>query len=177
MRIVVLIGSPNRHGSTHLLVESFRKGAEEAGHTVSVIDVAHADVHPCTGCITCGYEGPCVQKDDMDGIQKEILDSDMIVFATPLYYFGMTAQLKAVIDRFCSFNSSLHARHLKSALLAVAWNEDGWTFDALRVYYETLAKYCHFDDQGMILGAGCGMPSMTKHTRFIQDAYELGRHL
>ena len=76
------------------------------------------------------------KKDDMEKIKKEILSSDMIVFVTPLYYYSMTAQLKTVIDRFCSFNSSIQHKHLKSALIAVAWNNDSWTFDALEVYYK-----------------------------------------
>ena len=101
MKIVVLEGSPNRNGSTHILADCFRQGAEEAGHTVELIDVAHADIHPCTGCIHCGYEGPCVQKDDVEGIRRKILDADMLVFATPLYYYGMSAQLKTMVDRFC----------------------------------------------------------------------------
>lgn len=83
MKIVVLEGSPNRNGSTHILADCFRQGAEEAGHTVELIDVAHADIHPCTGCIHCGYEGPCVQKDDVEGIRRKILDADMLVFVTP----------------------------------------------------------------------------------------------
>lgn len=96
MDITVLMGSPNQNGSTHLLVESFKKGAEEAGHRVHVIDAAHAQVHPCTGCLACGYEGPCVQKDGMSQLKRQILASDMLVLATPLYYFGMTAQLKSI---------------------------------------------------------------------------------
>ena len=115
MKIIVLMGSPNRKGSTGILVENFTKGAEEAGNTVEVIDVCHADIHPCTGCVKCGYEGPCVQKDDVNMIRKKLLASDMVVFATPLYYYGMTAQLKTVVDRFCAYNSSLNSRHLKSA--------------------------------------------------------------
>ena len=63
MNIVVLQGSPNRNGSSNLLAESFRQGAQAAGHTVELVDAAHADIHPCTGCIHCGYEGPCVQQD------------------------------------------------------------------------------------------------------------------
>ena len=124
MKIIVLMGSPNRKGSTGILVENFKRGAEEAGHTVEVIDVCHADIHPCTGCVKCGYEGPCVQKDDVEMIRKKLLACDMVVFATPLYYYGMTAQLKTVVDRFCAYNSSLNSRHLKSALLTVCGRLD-----------------------------------------------------
>ena len=70
MKIIVLMGSPNRNGSTGILAENFKRGAEEAGHSVEVIDVCHADIHPCIGCVKCGYEGPCVQKDDVELIQS-----------------------------------------------------------------------------------------------------------
>lgn len=177
MKIVVLGGSPNKKGSTDILADCFRQGAEEAGHAVEMIDIAHADIHPCIGCIHCGYEGPCVQKDDVEAIREKILDADMLVFATPLYYYGMSAQLKKMIDRFCAFNSSIQRKHMKSALLSVAWNSDIWTFDALEAHYKTLVRYLNFKDMGMVLGYGCGTPSMTEHSQFPQQAYSLGNCL
>ena len=177
MKILVLEGSPNKKGSTHLLVDCFRQGAQEAGHTVQRLDVAHAKIHPCTGCIHCGYQGPCVQKDDMETIRGAILDTDMLVFTTPLYYYGMSAQLKTLVDRFCAFNSSLQSKRMKSALLTVAWNSDDWTFDALVSHYKTLVRYLHFQDMGMVLGYGCGTPAMTSHSFFLQEAYQLGKRL
>ena len=78
MKIVVLEGSPNKKGSSNLLADCFRQGAEEAGHTVEIIDTAHANIHPCTGCIRCGYEGPCVQRDDVEAIRSKILSADMM---------------------------------------------------------------------------------------------------
>ena len=177
MKIVVLEGSPNPKGSSNLLADCFRQGAEEAGHTVEVIDTAHADIHPCIGCIRCGYEGPCVQKDEVERIRSKILDADMMVFVTTLYYYGMSAQLKIMIDRFCAFNSSIQRRHMKSALLAVAWNSDDWTFDALEAHYKTLVRYLNLQDMGMVLGTGCGTPSMTQHSKFPQQAYQLGNRL
>ncbi len=177
MKIVVLQGSPNKKGSTFILADCFRQGAEDAGHTVEMIDVAHAKIHPCTGCIHCGYEGPCVQKDDVEFIRKKILDGDMPVFATPLYYYGMSAQLKTLIDRFCAFNSSMQRKHMKSALLTVAWNSDSWTFEALEAHYKTLVRYLNLTDMGMVLGYGCGTPSMTEHSKYPQQAYQLGNRL
>ena len=177
MKIVVLMGSPNRKGSTSILAEEFKRGAEEAGHTVDWIDVCRADVNPCIGCVKCGYEGPCVQKDGSQAIKAELLSADMVVFATPLYYYGMTAQLKAVVDRFCSYNSSLNRRHLKSALLTVAWNADDWTFDALTAHYKTLVRYINFEDRGMVLGYGCGTPEMTRRSKYPEQAYMLGKSL
>ena len=142
-----------------------------------MIDVCHADIHPCIGCAACGYEGDCVQKDDNEHIRNSLLSCDMVVFATPLYYYGMSAQLKTVVDRFCAYNSSLNRRHLKSALLTVAWNSDDWTFDALTAHYKTLVRYINFEDKGTVLGYGCGSPSMTQSGKYPEQAYELGRSL
>lgn len=177
MRILVLQGSPNRHGSTALLCDEFERGAREAGHQVERVDVAQANIRPCTGCVTCGYEGPCVQHDGMDDLRRKILSADMLVLATPLYYYGMTAQLKTVVDRFCSANSSITGRRLRSALLTVAWNANEWTFDALEAHYDTLVRYLHWQDSGRVLGRGCGTLGMTRSTRYPREAYELGRSL
>ena len=92
MKIAVLMGSPNRKGSTSMLVDSFVNGATEAGHDCEVVDVCHADISPCTGCVACGYEGPCVQHDDVEEVRAKLLSAGMVVFATPLYYYGMSAQ-------------------------------------------------------------------------------------
>ena len=165
MKITVLQGSPNRDGSTAVLIENFMKGAQESGHTVSVIDTAHGNISSCTGCVACGYEGPCIQQDDIAQIREEILTSDMIVFATPLYYYGMSAQLKTVIDRFCAFNASIQRKHMKSAL------------EALNAHYRTLVRYLNLEDQGVVLGAGCGTPSMTRHSRYPKEALRLGKSL
>lgn len=175
MKIVILEGSPNKSGSSNLLANRFKQGAEEAGHTVDIIDTAHANIYPCTGCIHCGYDGPCVQKDDVDAIRGKILDADMMVFVTPLYYYGMSAQLKTLVDRFCAFNSSIQRKHMKSVLLAVAWNSDSWIFEALESHYKTLVRYLNLKDMGMVLGYGCGTPSMTQHSEYPQQVYNLGK--
>ncbi len=177
MKIVILFGSPNVNGSTKLLVNAFKQGAEESKHSVEVIDVTKLNLHPCLGCVSCGYEGPCVQKDDMQLIKSKLLRADMLVFATPLYYYGVTAQLKIVIDRFCFFNSSLTNKHLKSALLGVAWNYSNWTFNALVEHYKMLVRYLDLENMGMILGYGCGTPSMTSNSKYLNMAYELGKSL
>ena len=177
MNILILQASPNLKGSTAILADEFARGAREAGHAVTRVDVDRLDIAPCTGCVACGYEGPCVQHDDMDGLRRQILAADMLVLATPLYYYGMAAQLKCVIDRFCSANASITRKRLRSALLTVAWNADDWTFEALEAHYHTLVRYLHWQDAGMVLGYGCGSPSMTRASRYPQVAYELGRGL
>lgn len=178
MKITVLQGSPNINGSTAELVEEFMRGAREAGHEVRRIDVAREDVQPCRGCVACGYGArSCVQRDGMAPILDQILASDMLVLATPLYYYGMTAQLKAVIDRFCSENSAIAGKRLKTALITVAWNADDWTFNALAEHYKTLCRYLDMQDCGMVLGYGCGTPEMTRRSAAMRVAYNLGKSL
>ncbi len=184
MKIVVLTGSPQKQGSSNLLAKQFIKGAQETGHIVSTIDVAHANVSPCLGCINCGFNGPCIQKDEMGseksalhGIKSEILNADMIVFVTPLYYYGMSSQLKIIIDRFCAFNGDIQRKHMKSALISTAWNADSWTFEALETHYKTLVRYLNFIDLGTILGKGCGTPYMTANSNYMDLAYKFGKSM
>ena len=177
MKILVIKSSPHRNGSSNLLADNFIRGAEEAGHQVSVFDAGHADLHPCLGCDACGASGVCVQKDDMAGLQEQLLDSDMAVFVTPLYYFGMSAQLKLAVDRFYNINGKLAAKDLKTALIVAAWDNEDWTMKDISAHYETLCRYLNFQDQGQILGGGCGTVSMTGGTAFPKKAYELGKSL
>lgn len=177
MRIVVIEGSPHRDGSSNMLAREFIRGAEGEGHTVRVFDAAHSRICPCRGCDVCGMSGPCVQKDDMAAIREALLDSDMVVFVTPLYYFGMSAQIKAVIDRFYAFNGQLMSRHLKAALICAAWNSDDWTMRDVSSHYGTICRYLGFEDVGQILAVGCGTPGMTEHSPFLREAFELGSGL
>ena len=177
MKILVIESSPHKKGSSNLLADSFIRGAEEKGHEVAVFDAGHANLHPCLGCDICGMSGPCCQKDDMAVLREQILSVDMVVFVTPLYFFGMSAQLKTVIDRFYSFNGKVTAKRLKTALIAAAWDYNDWTMKDLQSHYETLCGYLNFQDQGMVLGTGCGTVSMTGASGFVKQAYELGRSL
>ena len=110
MKITVLQGSPHKNGSSNLLSEQFIKGAEENGHEITVLDAAHMNLHPCIGCGKCGMNGTCVHKDDNSKIRDSLLTTDMVVFVTPIYYFGMSAQLKTVIDRFYSYTTQLSGK-------------------------------------------------------------------
>ena len=177
MKILIIKGSPHKNGSSNLLAEEFIRGVKEAGHTVESFDVAHANIHPCMGCDGCGASGKYVQKDDMSVLEQALLSADMAVFVTPIYYFGMSAQLKTAIDRFYSFNSSISGRGLKTALIAAAWDGSEKTMSFLMEHYQGICEYLGFRDQGMVLGTGCGTPSMIKRTSHMKAAYQLGRSL
>lgn len=118
-----------------------------------------------------------MQHDDMEKAKQSILDSDMMVFVTPIYYFGMSAQLKMFIDRFYSFTTKLSAKKMKTALITAAWDTDDDAVAYLREHYQKICRYMHFQNQGMVLGTGCGTPEMTQQTEFPKQAFELGQSI
>ena len=95
MNILILSGSPRKSGNTELLVEAFAKGAERQ-HQVEVVSVRDVKVNPCVGCNACfKSDGICAQKDDMAVIYEKMSQADMLVIASPVYFYGLSAQLKA----------------------------------------------------------------------------------
>ena len=100
MKITILNGSPRKE-NTAAMVDAFAEGAKAAGHQVEVLQVGRMKIAGCLGCEYCHGkgEGKCVQKDDMEKVIPSYQDADMVVYASPIYYFGMTAQISAAIQR------------------------------------------------------------------------------
>ena len=98
MKIAILNGSPRKE-NTAAMIEAFREGAEEAGHEVEVLHVGKMKINGCLACEYCHTkgEGKCIQKDDLEKIMPAYLESDMVVFASPIYYFSLTAQLLRIM--------------------------------------------------------------------------------
>lgn len=98
--IVILSGSPRKNGNTNLLCRQFQRGAEEAGHSVRFIPLAEKRIGFCRACDACMHNGGvCIQKDDMADILCAFQQADVVVLATPVYFYGVSAQMKACIDR------------------------------------------------------------------------------
>lgn len=118
MKITVLTGSPRKSGNSACLAGQFIKGAEEKGHEVFRFDCAFKNVGPCRACNRCGMDGPCIIDDDFSELRPHLVEADMVVFATPMYYFGISAQMKRVIDRFYAINGQIKGAPKKSGLHA-----------------------------------------------------------
>ena len=176
MKILVITGSPRKNGNSATLADHFIKGAKEAGHEVVRFDAAFKKVHPCVACNSCGMNGPCVFKDDFEFVREHIIGADCVVFATPMYYFGISAQLKAVIDRFYAINGSIHVPK-KAVLLMTYANTAASEAVPIKSHYEVLLKYLGWTDAGQVIAPGVWPVGAIQHTRFPEQAYRLGKSI
>ena len=150
MKIAILNGSP-RNENTAAMVEAFRQGAEEAGHTVEVLHVGKMKINGCLACEYCHGkgEGKCIQKDDLEKIMPAYLESNMIVLASPIYYFAPTAQLEAALQRVYCIGKP--AKATKAALLL---SSGSGAYDAAISQYKTFTQYVGIQDMGIYTATG-----------------------
>ena len=159
------------------MAEQFIKGATEAGHEVYRFDCAFRRINPCTACNRCGMDGPCVQKDDFSTILRpKLLEADMVVFCSPMYYFGFSSQLKMAIDRFYAINGKLHVPKKTAFLMAYA-NSSQKDAEAMTAHYRTIADYMGWEDVGMVIAPGVWTAGSIRRTDYGEQAYQLGKEL
>lgn len=178
MKIVVINSSPHSEAqsTSRYLAAKFVDGAKSAGHEIFVFDAANEDTHPCRGCDQCGMDGACIFDDAIEHkLMPQMLNADLLVLVTPLYYFGMSAQLKTIVDRFYSRTTRLSGK--KSMIIATAWNSADWTMEALKYHYKTLVRYMSWQDVGQVWATGCGSRSMVERSEFGDMAYKIGAAL
>ena len=151
MKITILNGSP-RKANTAAMAAAFAEGAMAAGHEVETIQVGRMKINGCLACEYCHGkgEGKCVQKDDMEKVMPAYLESDMIVFASPIYYFDVTAQLSAAIQRVYAIGKP--AKATKTALLLSSASPD--PFEGAIATYKAMIGFMGLEDAGIITSAG-----------------------
>lgn len=178
MKIVVLSGSPHKNGTTAHLVDSFIRGAESAGHTVIRFDTAFLKVHPCIACEKChSTEGAvCAFQDDMVQIGQALSAADCIALVSPIYYYGVCAQLKAVIDRFYAIEPAI--RHHQKALWITAMADDRpGTIEAANAWYKAAMNWLEWQDCGILNAFNCTTADDLAATDYEARAYQLGARL
>ena len=150
MKIAILNGSPRKE-NTAAMVEAFRQGAEAAGHEVEVLHVGKMKINGCLACEYCHGkgEGKCIQKDDLEKIMPAYRESDMIVFASPIYYFAPTAQLEAAWQRVYCIGKP--AKATKTALLL---SSGSGAYDAAISQYKAFAGFTRLQDMGICTATG-----------------------
>jgi len=151
MKIAVLNGSP-KVGNTAAMVDAFAKGAREAGHEVEILHVGRMKINGCLACEYCHGkgEGKCVQKDDMEKVMPAYKEADMVVYASPIYYFDMTAQISAAIQRVYAIGKP--AKASKAALLLSAASPN--PYDGAIATYKSMLAFMGIEDAGIITASG-----------------------
>ena len=155
-RIVVLNGSPRKGGNTSALIDAFKEGAEGAGHTVEVFFLQGMDIHGCRGCFGGGKDPdhPCLQRDSMDQIYPAYRAADIVVLASPLYYWNLSGQLRTAFDRLFAVaecNPNYANPRKECALLMAAEGDD---FSDVESYYDNLMRHLGWTDRGRVLCGG-----------------------
>ncbi len=124
MKKVIVISTSLRPGSnSHALAEQFAKGAEAAGHQVELISLRGKEIKFCIGCLSCQKTGACVIKDDVPAIMDSVLNADVVCWATPIYYYEMSGQMKTLIDRMNAMypKTATASQVLKAISSAAVW--------------------------------------------------------
>ncbi|KAF0207044.1 MAG: flavodoxin family protein [Actinomycetota bacterium] len=174
MKVVVISGSYRRKGASAFLADRFIDGAREAGHEVFRFDAAFETVGGCRGCDYCARgTKPCVQNDGMSVLNPHLVDADFVAFVTPLHHFHMSAQLKAVIDRFYANDARLMGGK-RAVLRATAKSGSSRTIQGLVDSYMTIIRYLSWANAGEVLALGCGDRNLIEVSVFPDAACRLG---
>jgi len=180
-KILGVIGSPRRKGNTHILVSRILKGAQEAGAATDVVFLNDLNISECDGCHTCWKGKQCSKNDDMNDIYPKIIESDVIVFGTPVYWYGPTALMKMFIDRFVYFNCLENRIKIKGKLAAIAvpFEEDNpETANPLVAFFEKSLHYLQMNLIGKVIVPGVGKKGeILEKTDSLKEGYNLGKKM
>jgi len=180
-RVLGIAGSPRKHGNTHVLVGHILQGAAEAGAEGELVFLADRTVGECDGCHACWQRKACPKADDMNDLYPRIGGSDAIVFGTPVYWYGPTALMKALIDRLVYFNCPENRPKIrgKAAALAIPFEEESpQAAEPVVAFFRRCLDYLEMRLVGQIL-----VPGVTRRGEILErpdrleEARQLGRNL
>lgn len=175
-KIVVISSSPRVGGNSDLLCDQFVKGAQEAGHDVEKINLATLKINPCRSCYACRDSQRCVQNDDTRPVINAMLNADIIVLASPVYFYSISAQLKALFDRSIVIFPHLTNKKFYYILTMADDNVEKFNgpLTALRGFLEC---YEGSDEAGMVCCAGVYDFAEVRDKPEMQQAYDMGKKI
>lgn len=181
-KILIVTGSPRLNGNSDQLAQAFAKGAEEAGNTVTLFSAGRSKMSPCRVCDTCFSKGvACSFDDDFNKLAPLMEEADVIVLASPLYWYDISSQLKIVLDKMYAFSTAKRAEKIhgkESVLLMCGAVTDPEKFrGAVEVYHLITQGSVKWKDRGVILATGCSVKGSVKDSPALQEAYELGKNI
>jgi len=174
-KVLILSGSPRKNGNSDILCDEFMKGAVEAGNEVEKIRVAEKNIGYCRARYAC-KNGPCAIKDDMTEVLQKMIDADVIVLASPVYFYSVDAQLKALIDRTVARWLEVKDKEFYYIVTAADGEEEAaeTTINCFRGYADCVngAK-----EMGIVYGMGVYEKGEVKNTKAMLEAYEMGKSI
>lgn len=173
-KVLILSGSPRKGGNSDILCEEFAKGAADSGNNVEIIRVAEKKIAPCSGCYYCkNHDGVCVYNDDMTELMHKIIDTDVLVLASPVYFYSIDAQLKAVIDRTVARWTEVENKEMYY-IVTMADEElssADTTIACFRGYADCISGA---KEMGIIIGNGVYEKGAINSTPAVKEAYKMG---
>ena len=173
-KVLILSGSPRKSGNSDLLCDEFMRGAMEAGHSVEKIRVQEKKIACCTACYACQNTGICAIKDDMADIMQKMIDCDVMVLASPVYFYSIDVQLKAVIDRSVCRWTEVKDKEMYYIMTAADTEKTSMdtTLACFRGYADCVEGAV---EKGIIYGTGVYHVGEIKDTKHMKEAYEMGK--
>lgn len=177
-KVVIISTSFRVNSNSEILAKECEKGAKEAGNTVEFISLKNKEIKYCLGCLVCQNTGSCVIKDDVLNIMEKVKEADVLVFATPIYYYEMSGQMKTLLDRLNPLYASNYKFRDIYMIATAAENEEN-TFDkaynGLQGWVDCFGKA---KLKGKVTGGGMDTAKTAiNHSNIMEKAYDLGKNL
>lgn len=175
--VLILSASFRKGGNSDTLCDQFAKGAEEAGNHVEKIFINSKKINFCRGCGVCNTTHKCVQKDDMEEILNKMVKADVIVMATPVYFYTMNGQMKTLIDRSVPRYTEISNKDFYFIVAAADDNRDNMekTLEGFRGFTEDCLEGAR--EKGVIYGTGAWQIGDIKNSPAMEEAYNAGRSI
>lgn len=177
-KVLIISTSLRGKSNSEILAKACEKGARDAGHDVEFLSLRERNIRFCIGCLSCQKTGFCVLKDDVPEIMAKVKEAEVIVFATPIYYYEMSGQMKTLLDRLNPLYDSDY-RFRDIYMIATAAEDESTTIEKA---YNGLQGWVDCFEQaelkGYIFGGGINdAGEATQHTEAMQQAYDLGQNV
>ena len=180
-KCVIISSSPRRKGNSQILCEQFLKGAKEAGHEVEIINLNDYHIEPCLACEYCRtHQHQCVRKDDADMIVKKMIEADVWVLSTPIYFYSVSAQMKLLIDRFFAREYEIREANKRKDVYYIFTSGSpdmsamSGALESFRGFVKVLRTV---DEKGIVNGLGAfQLQDVYQHAAYTQ-AYEMGKNI
>jgi multimeric flavodoxin WrbA len=184
MKVLGIMGSPRVGGNSDILLEQALAGARDAGAETEKIVLSKKKISGCLDCQKCNETGICVIKDDMQKIQQKVLEADTIIHSAPVYFWAMTSQMKAYLDRWCAFfdgqwrwHKAYHPKmkNTKIGVITVCGDPDPSTADPIVHSFKMTCDFTGLHWLGVVQASASGKGEIGENEKAKKQAYELGK--